>query len=547
MLTEGKKGINKKLILLIITNVISFYIIFRLNIFMVNNVDLAELTLVKDIKGINYIIGFISVFCCFLYYYLYEENYFFMFSLIYLSIYSEFLIVDFLTKHINISALMHSNSSFVGFASIFRTLLLYLTIFNQNKVTKGICKNRFATVIFVLISNVLFILMDLNIMKYYSHVINIDVLMIIKNIINLATYLLILEVCIKYFKEKEFNYFITFASLSVMFLSRILLVKSLYNDQKMMYILNRCLLALGFFIIIISVFIEIITKSKENKELSYEVVNQKNEMYKLKEEEEMRSQFFANISHELRTPLNIIISSFQLLRMYNYNEEEFLKYYNKYENTISQNCSRMLRLINNIIDVTKFDAGCFKMNFVNCEIISLVENITLSIAEYEKARKRNIIFDTDCEFLEIKCDPENMERAILNLLSNAIKFTSDNGNIFVSIESQNNDECLSITIKDDGIGIPKDFRKSVFERFVQVDKSFRRNVEGSGIGLSLVKYIVNSHNGEINLKDNEEKGCEFIINLPNVKIEDELDDIEFNLHKKDEIDSKILIELSDIK
>lgn len=87
VLTEGKKGINKKLILLIITNVISFYIIFRLNIFMANNVDLAELTLIKDIKGINYIIGFISVFCCFLYYYLYEENYFFMFSLIYLSIY----------------------------------------------------------------------------------------------------------------------------------------------------------------------------------------------------------------------------------------------------------------------------------------------------------------------------------------------------------------------------------------------------------------------------------------------------------------------------
>ncbi|NFP00991.1 HAMP domain-containing histidine kinase [Clostridium botulinum] len=547
MLTEGIKGINKKLIIIILINLISFYLIFRLNIIIANNVNLSSLTLVKDIKGINYIIGFISVFCCFLYYYLYEDNYFYMFSLTYVSIYSEFLIVDFLTRYIDVMSLMRSNSSFIGFASIFRTVLLYLTIFNKNKITKLLCKNRLIGVIFVLVFNVLCVLMDLNIMQYYSHIINIDVLMNIKKIINLATYMLILEVCVKYFKEKEFNYFITFASLSVMFLSRILLVKSLYKDEGMMYALNRCLLALGFLIIIISLFWEIITKSKENKELSYEVVNQKNEMYKLKEEEEMRSQFFANISHELRTPLNIIISSFQLLRMYNYNEEEFLKYYNKYENTISQNCSRMLRLINNIIDVTKFDAGCFKMNFVNCEIVSLVENVTLSIAEYEKARTRNIIFDTDCEFLEIKCDPENMERAILNLLSNAIKFTSDNGNIFVNIESENNDKYLSITIKDDGIGIPKDFRKSIFERFVQVDKSFRRNVEGSGIGLSLVKYIVNSHDGEIYLKDTEKKGCEFIINLPNVKIEEELDEVEFNLHKKDEIDSKILIELSDIK
>ncbi|WP_315082273.1 HAMP domain-containing sensor histidine kinase [uncultured Clostridium sp.] len=547
MLTEGIKGINKKLILIIIINSISFYAIFRLNIIIANSFDLRNLTLVKDIRGINYIIGFLAIFCCFLYYYLYEDDYFYMFSLNYISIYSEFVLIDFLMRSIDIMGLMNSNSVFIGFASIFRTILLYLTIFNKNKITKSLCENRFIGVVFVLIINFACIKLDLNIMQNYSHAINTDILMLIKKVINLATYLLILEVCAKYFKEKKFNYFITFVSLSVMFLSRILLVKKLYKDDYTMYGLNRCLWALGFFIIIISLFIEIITKSKENKELSYEVVNQKNEMYKLKEEEEMRSQFFANISHELRTPLNIIISSFQLLRMYDYNEEEFLKYYNKYENTISQNCSRMLRLINNIIDVTKFDAGCFKMNFVNCEIISLVENITLSIAEYEKARKRNIIFDTDCEFLEIKCDPENMERAILNLLSNAIKFTSDNGNIFVNIESQNNDEYLSITIKDDGIGIPKDFRKSVFERFVQVDKSFRRNVEGSGIGLSLVKYIVNSHNGEINLKDNEEKGCEFIINLPNVKIEEELDEVEFNVHKKDEIDSKILIELSDIK
>ncbi|AOR23657.1 sensor histidine kinase [Clostridium taeniosporum] len=546
MLKEEIKGINKKLILIILINLISFYLIFKLNIVIANNINLNELTLVKDIKGINYIIGFISIFCCFLYYYLYEDDYFYMLSLNYISIYSEFIFVEFFIKHADIIGLMHSNSVFIGLTSIFRSILLYLTIFNKNKITKLLCENRFVGIVFVLIINAICIITDLNITENYHYISNINILFLIKQVINLVTYSLILEVYVKYFKERKFNYFITFVSLSVMFLSRVLLVENLYTDINRMYALNRCLLALGFFIIIISLFLEIITKSKENRKLSYEVVSQKNEMDKLKEEEEMRTQFFANISHELRTPLNIIISSFQLLKMYDYNEEEFLKYYSKYKNTISQNCSRMLRLINNIIDVTKFDAGCFKMNFVNCEIISLVENVTLSIAEYEKAKKRNVIFDTDCEFLQMKCDPENLERAILNLLSNAIKFTSDNGNIYVKIESKNNNY-LSIIIKDDGIGIPKKFRKSIFERFVQVDKSFRRNAEGSGIGLSLVKYIVDSHDGEIYLKDNNEKGCEFVINLPKIKLNKKMDNFEYNLHKKDEIDSKILIEFSDIK
>lgn len=538
------KGINKKLILIIVINLISFYVIFKINIAVANNINLNNLTIVKDIKGINYIIGFISIFCCFLYYYLYEDDYFYMFSLNYISIYSEFVIVDFFSKYIDILQIMSSKSLFIGYASVFRTIILYLTIFNKNKITKTLCKNRFIGVVSILVINVFCILIDSNLLHNYVYNINTNVLLIINDIINLATYLLILEVCIKYLNEKNFNYFITFIGLSIMFLSRILLVKNLYNDVNIMYSLNRCLLALGFLIIIISLFIEIIIKSKENKELSYEVVNQKNEMHKLIEEEEMRTQFFANISHELRTPLNIITSSFQLFKLYSNDEKNFLKYYKKYENTISENCSRMLRLINNIIDVTKFDAGCFKMNFINCEIVSLVENVTVSIAECEKARKRNVIFDTDCEFIEVKCDPENIERAVLNLLSNAIKFTSDNGNVLVKIENKNMDEYLSIIIKDDGVGIPKNFRKNVFERFVQVDKSFRRNVEGSGIGLSLVKYIINSHNGKVYLNDNDDKGCEFIIKLPKIKVEEP---IEYNVHKQDELDNKILIELSDIK
>ncbi|WP_455822533.1 sensor histidine kinase [Clostridium butyricum] len=184
------------------------------------------------------------------------------------------------------------------------------------------------------------------------------------------------------------------------------------------------------------------------------------------------------------------------------------------------------------------------MDFANCEIIRVIEDITLSIAQSEKSQK-NIIFDTNTEFLEIKCDPENIERVMLNLLSNAIKFTDNDGEIIVSCEE--NEDYLVIRVKDNGIGIPPEFRSRIFERFVQVDKSFRRNVEGSGIGLSIVKFIVDSHEGEIYINDEVIKGCEFVIKIPNVKIENDIVVNNYNKELKKEINAKVNIELSDIQ
>lgn len=550
MSIESAKNIIKKFILILILNTIGFYIMFKLSILVANNLNFYNLIISRDINGINYVIGFIAIFCCFLYYYLYEDDYFYMFSLTYISIYLEFLIGDILMQKLNIIGLLAFNPNFIGFASIFRTILLYLAIFNKNKVNRYLNKHRIIGIAIVAFITFLCIKMDLMVIQDNLHIINQPIINLLKNIINAVTYLLLIEVSSKYFNEKNFNYFITVISLDVMFLSRLLLVVNLYKHEYRMYSLNRIMLAIGFFIIIISLFLEIIIKYKKNRELTYEVFSQKNEMDKLKEEEEIRTQFFANISHELRTPLNIIGSTFQLLKMHDLDKKEFFKYYRKYENTISQNCSRMLRLINNIIDINKFDGGYFKMNFINYEIISLIENVTLSIAECEKAKERNIIFDTDTEIAEIRCDPESIERLILNLLSNAIKFTEDNGNIIVRVKEQK--DYLVIIVKDDGIGIPKEFSKRIFERFVQVDKSFRRNAEGSGIGLSLVKSIVDSHNGEIYLKDSDEKGCEFIIKLPNVKEDLEDNDFSNEINKynkflKEEINNKIFLEFSDIE
>ena len=265
------------------------------------------------------------------------------------------------------------------------------------------------------------------------------------------------------------------------------------------------------------------------------------EYEKMKNQEQVRNEFFANISHELRTPLNIFYSTIQLLDMKSEKNPEILsEAYSNHKQCLRTNCQRMLRLINNIVDITKIDVGFITPKFVNCNIVRLVEDITLSVLNYAKPKKINIIFDTEIEEHIIKCDEDLIERAMLNLLSNAIKFTNTNGNVSVKIYIDS--KWVHIVVKDDGIGIPIDIQGTIFDRFVQNDKSLTRLNEGSGIGLSIVQSAVKLNEGEIYLDSDEENGTEFEILLPNKKLEG------LDLEEKDyKVDvSKIELELSDI-
>ncbi|WP_242944845.1 sensor histidine kinase [Clostridium chauvoei] len=239
-------------------------------------------------------------------------------------------------------------------------------------------------------------------------------------------------------------------------------------------------------------------------------------------------------------------SCLQLLNKQKSNGNKALgNYYEKYETTMRQNCFRMLRLVNNLIDMTKIDSGFMKMNFNNYNIVNLVEDITLSVVPYVESKKINIMFDTEFEELDIKCDPDKIERVVLNVISNAVKFTENNGNILVYISAD--EEWVKISIKDDGVGIPYEIRGFIFERFVQNDKSLNRGTEGSGIGLALVKSLVELHDGKVYLEDNNEKGSEFVIKLPNVTIDTpkyEEKDMISNVSKP--IAERISIEFSDI-
>ncbi|MCC3670094.1 sensor histidine kinase [Terrisporobacter mayombei] len=245
-----------------------------------------------------------------------------------------------------------------------------------------------------------------------------------------------------------------------------------------------------------------------------QVINKELELEKMKVYNKEKTEFMSNISHELRTPINIFYSTIQLLDISLLkSEKDFREVYAKYKRTLHVNCKRMLRLINNVVDISKIETGILKGKFDYYNLISIVEDVTLSVVNYAHLKSINIQFDTNEEEFITKCDPSMMERVLLNLLSNAIKFTPENKNIYVNIYV--NDDFAEINIKDEGIGISKSDKAAIFERFVQADKSLTRENEGSGIGLSIVKSIIDLHGGYISVESEVGEGSTFKIILPN--------------------------------
>lgn len=176
----------------------------------------------------------------------------------------------------------------------------------------------------------------------------------------------------------------------------------------------------------------------------------------------------------------------------------------KYLKMMQQNCFRLLRLVNNIIDITKIDANYYEIKLQNYDIVKLIREITQSVAEYAVSKSVAITFESHLDEKIMACDPDAIERIILNLLSNAIKFTPTGGNIWVKVNENN--QRLIISVKDNGIGIPLHKQKAIFDRFQQVDRSLTRQSEGSGIGLSLVKALVEKHNGDITVNSQLDQG-----------------------------------------
>ena len=264
-----------------------------------------------------------------------------------------------------------------------------------------------------------------------------------------------------------------------------------------------------------------------------------------REIEKLQQEFFANISHELRTPLNLIFSSLQIIKFIKKESCEKEREFNKYINIIEQNSKRLLKLVNNLIDSTKMKCGYYKYNPKNGNVVSFIEDISMSVAEFAKQNNIDLIFDTNVEEKIMAFDFEKLERIMLNLLSNSIKYNKANGKIEVLLNDCG--DSFNIAVRDTGIGIPSDKLEYIFERFRQVENRLRKSNEGSGIGLSLVKDLIEIQDGIIEVKSELGIGSEFKIKLP-VKVLSEEHDFNKEYFDNDSNDlvKRMNIEFSDI-
>ncbi|MCR8743747.1 sensor histidine kinase [Romboutsia lituseburensis] len=258
-----------------------------------------------------------------------------------------------------------------------------------------------------------------------------------------------------------------------------------------------------------------------------------------------QNNFISNISHELRTPIAVIMSSNQLLDL-NIRKEQsnYLESNIQKTSIIKQNCNRLIRLTNNIIDIAKIDSGFMDLKTKNIDVVFLIESIVNSVVPYASTKNIDLIFDTNEEEVIMSVDPDKIERIVLNLMSNAIKFSKENTNIYVNV--QKSKEMLTCSVKDTGIGMEQKHLENIFERFTQIDDIMVRKSEGSGIGLSLVKSFVNLHGGEIKVKSSVGEGSEFIVQLP-IKL-DENSELEskYEVSNMDAVVLKTSVEFSDI-
>lgn len=256
-------------------------------------------------------------------------------------------------------------------------------------------------------------------------------------------------------------------------------------------------------------------KNKRNQEILLEAEKEKREA--LEKVIEMKDEFLSIISHEFRTPLNVINSAIQAM---NYIcKDELSDKTKSYINIIKQNTFRQLRLVNNLLDITRANAGHIKIHKKNIDLVFLTKSIVQSVYTYASQKGVSIKFLSSFKKKITGIDDEKYERILLNLLSNAIKFTPKGKSIIVKLRNARGN--ISIEVKDTGIGIPMDKIDTIFERFGQVDSSLSRQAEGAGIGLPLVKKFVEALGGSISVKSRENKGSAFTIIIPNKKVLDE--------------------------
>jgi DNA-binding response OmpR family regulator len=247
----------------------------------------------------------------------------------------------------------------------------------------------------------------------------------------------------------------------------------------------------------------------------------------LRQLDQLKSEFFANLSHEFRTPLTLILGQIESVMSSLTEPHEKAKLL-----VANHNARRLLTLINQLLDLAKLEAGNMEMNVSQYNIVSLLKNLLHSFESIASSKRIELLFESEAENIQVMFDLEKIEKVFLNLISNAIKFTGENGKVEISIETV---DLLHVTIrvKNSGAGIAEKNIPYIFNRFYQVESSNTRNYEGTGIGLALVKELVELHNGFVSVKSKEGEGALFIVTLPAGSVKQEINTIEIPVSEND--------------
>jgi len=229
------------------------------------------------------------------------------------------------------------------------------------------------------------------------------------------------------------------------------------------------------------------------------------ESERLTELNEFKSRLYDNITHEFRTPLTVIMGI-----------SEQIKNNEKQKELIYRNSKSLLQLVNQMLDVAKAEEGKLKLNLVNKNIVQYIKYLTESFHGLAKSKKTRLSFISQSESIMMDYDESKIKQIITNLLSNAVKFTPPNGQISLSLEKTTMTDAayLKICVKDSGIGIDQKDLPYVFDRFYQTDGSSTRKSGGTGIGLALIKELVDLMKGEITVSSTSGKGSTFTLLLP---------------------------------
>jgi len=225
---------------------------------------------------------------------------------------------------------------------------------------------------------------------------------------------------------------------------------------------------------------------------------------KAEESNRLKTAFLANISHEIRTPLNAIVGFSNVLAEGGSTEEEEKKYYE----IIQTNSDMLLRLINDILDISRLEANRLNFTYEKCELTSFCQKI---INAFEHSKKRNVkyVFSPSYKFFELNTDADRLKQILLNLLSNASKFT-DEGIITLDFTVNEKQNMVYFSVTDTGCGIPLDKQTLVFDRFEKLDEY----AQGTGLGLSICKLTIQKLGGDIWIDHDYKDGSRFVFSHP---------------------------------